>query len=808
MKEMVRTGAGHRSLGVSSICCKLLSKDSNRRGTMTQRNKRLYCFILLLLWVLVSMPMGDSIAASVTLAKGDAGAEKQQQVPAGADEAVGAGVVVSAEGAPLGSTKHGEEFKGLMMKWLHSLDAEQSAGDAGSSILAYGQEVPGDLTRAFDSIGQQKKGPGFWGVLSRSIVAIGIGGAVMFIFSRTARRRISQLQKLTPPESDGWASFWTGVLRNMPAMVNLLVLAIVSIAIFLLMAGNIGVGGRMLFQALLGTVLIVQLCRVVSEIIFSPDAPEIRLFPINDTLIRPLYRAFFLSFAALLAGLLIVKLILGLGAKPQTLAWVRIVLGTSVVSVFGYLVIFLKKPVSEVFLSDIKKKGGSWLKEQFAVFWHLPALFYLLCAWATWLGQELSGTFTGNGSFIISMLIVPMYFVMSFAGKSMIASVVDSLGLAGSPDDEQQEAGELDSAELVTEKRLTIIRQAHQVFNVVLATILATWVLSLWGVQIPYAAHAVKALFESLVVVALALVGWRFASGYIERKLAEATPEAEEKEADVDDEFGGAVARGRSHTLLPMVRKVLGTVLMVMVALIIISSLGVNIGPLLAGAGVLGLAVGFGAQKLVSDVLSGFFFLLDDAFRVGEYIQTGSIRGTVESITLRNVMLRHHLGMLQIVPHSDLGAVTNYMRGGIVIKFPLEFPYDTDIDKVRKIIKKVGQAMLTDEEVGEDFILPIKSQGVHQITNSVMVIRVKFTAKPGKQFVIKREAFRRITEALNAKGIYYAHRKVIVDISGESHHRAVDEEANRKMIEAGAGAALVVAAEEEAAAKKAAEEKR
>ena len=237
-----------------------------------------------------------------------------------------------------------------------------------------------------------------------------------------------------------------------------------------------------------------------------------------------------------------------------------------------------------------------------------------------------------------------------------------------------------------------------------------------------------------------------------------------------------------------MLRKVIGTVLVIMVLLIVISSLGINIAPLLAGAGVLGLAIGFGAQKLVSDVLSGFFFLLDDAFRVGEYIQGGSIRGTVEAITLRNVMLRHHLGMLQVVPHSDLGAVTNYMRGGIVMKFPLEFPYDTNIDQVRKIIKKVGITMLEDEELGDDFLLPVKSQGVHQITNSVMVIRVKFTAKPGKQFVIKREAFRRITEALNAKGIYYAHRKVIVDFPEDSKIDIKDEQIRTKALEAGAAA--------------------
>lgn len=226
----------------------------------------------------------------------------------------------------------------------------------------------------------------------------------------------------------------------------------------------------------------------------------------------------------------------------------------------------------------------------------------------------------------------------------------------------------------------------------------------------------------------------------------------------------GGAALDRSHTLLPMLRKAIGTVMMIMVVLIVLSELGVNIGPLLAGAGVVGLAVGFGAQKLVSDVLSGFFFLMDDAFRVGEYIQAGSVSGSVEAITLRNVMLRHHRGMLQIVPFSDLGSITNFMRGGMVVKFNIELPYDTDIEKVRKTIKKVGKKMLQDPVLGPDFIAPVKSQGVRSVGDSVMTFRVKFTAKPGKHFVIRREAFRRITEALEAKGIYYAHRKVIVEL--------------------------------------------
>jgi small-conductance mechanosensitive channel len=584
----------------------------------------------------------------------------------------------------------------------------------------------------------------------------------------------------------------------MPALVKMLLVAGVSTITFLVLAGEIGEKGRMVFQAMLGIVLIVQLCSIISTVIFAPGTKEIRLFAVADSLVKPLHRAVFISFAILFSGMLIVHLVVGLGAQPQTLSWVIMMLGTTVISVYIYLVLVLRKPVAEVLLNGIRQQQENWAKVQLFSYWHVPALGYLVLIWFIFIGQELTGSAIRNGSFLISLLIVPIYFILNIAGKAVIESVVDSLRLGKGLDDADLTAvEEQEKEEQYNERRNALIEKTHLVYRFLLTATLLAWIFSLWGYPIPYAANAVRALFESLVAVSLALICWRFAASYIERKIAEATPEVEEQKEDVDDEFGGAVVRGRSHTLLPMLRKVIGTILMVMVVLIVISSLGVNIGPLLAGAGVIGLAVGFGAQKLVSDILSGFFFLLDDAFRVGEYIQTGSIRGTVESITLRNVMLRHHLGMLQVVPHSDLGAVTNYMRGGIVIKFPLEFPYDTDIDLVRKIIKKVGVAMLEDPEIGEDFLQPIKSQGVYQITNSVMIIRVKFTAKPGKQFVIKREAFRRITEALNAKGIYYAHRKVIVDFPAELRNEKLDPEKKKKLLEAGAAAALIAEKEQQ-----------
>jgi len=680
----------------------------------------------------------------------------------------------------------------FLVKWLHMLDDNEFEEISTSSVLAYAPEVPHDLARTFKKVGTKEGGFGFFGALIRSAIAIAVGFLIVFIVKRASRARIAAIEQMVPPSDEISIRFWTGILRSIPSFVGLFLLAITATIVFLGIAGGVNGGGRMLFQLLLGTILIFNLCSLIGGLVFSPKDSTIRTFGISDDLAKPLHKALTLSISLLASGTLIVRFVKELGARPQTVSWTIIFLGTAVIASYVILIIYLKTPVSNILKASVNEdKKSGWLKQQLASFWHIPALLYFFIIWFIWIGQEFSGPTVRNGSFFISLLIIPIYFGLNYVGKAIIESVIDSLGIF-TPEEsfDLSEEALAEARVKAAENRSAVVAKSNMIFRILLIGSLTTWIFSLWGYNIPFAKTAVRAIFESLVTLAIALLFWRFVSTYIQKKIEEATPEVEETEEDVDDEFGGAAPRGRSHTLLPMVRKVVATFLIVMVLMIVISSLGVNIGPLLAGAGVIGLAVGFGAQKLVSDVLSGFFFLLDDAFRVGEYIQAGSIRGTVESITLRNVMLRHHLGMLQVVPHSDLGAITNYMRGGIVIKFPLEFPYDTNIDQVRKIIKKVGQSMLEDEEIGEDFIQPLKSQGVNAIANSVMIIRVKFTAKPGKQFVIKREAFRRITEALSAKGIHYAHRKVLVDFPTDEQNADIPADEVKKALMAGAAATI------------------
>jgi small-conductance mechanosensitive channel len=288
------------------------------------------------------------------------------------------------------------------------------------------------------------------------------------------------------------------------------------------------------------------------------------------------------------------------------------------------------------------------------------------------------------------------------------------------------------------------------------------------------------------VACMLGVVTWNIVNTYINKNLPAAVLDPT---VLMGSEGGGDEQATRIQTILPIVRNFALVIIIVVVLFSVLSSLGVNTAPLLAGAGVMGIAIGFGAQKLVQDVVSGMFFLFEDAFRIGEYIDTGSLVGTVESTSVRSLRLRHHLGAVQTIPYGEIRSVKNLSRDFVIMKLKFRVPFDTDIEVVRKTIKKVGEALLKDEELGEGFIAPLKSQGVQTAEDDALVIRMKFTSKPGKQWMIKRSAYRLVQEALAEKGIHFASRQVTVHVP---ENEGIDTE---KLKQAAGAAALAIDAE-------------
>jgi small-conductance mechanosensitive channel len=254
---------------------------------------------------------------------------------------------------------------------------------------------------------------------------------------------------------------------------------------------------------------------------------------------------------------------------------------------------------------------------------------------------------------------------------------------------------------------------------------------------------------KAIVILLVADFAWHVMKAAIDRKLTEAHDVGH---PNTDE----ARRRARLRTLLPIVRNVLFVVLIAMAAMMALSALGVEIGPLIAGAGVVGVAIGFGAQTLVKDVISGMFYLLDDAFRVGEYIQSGGYKGTVESFSLRSVKLRHQRGPLYTVPFGELGAIQNMSRDWVIEKLKVGVTYDTDLDKVKTLIKQVGKELAQDPEFAPHILAPLKMQGVEAFGDFAIQISMKMMTRPGEQFVIRRRAYAMIKKAFDANGIKIA----------------------------------------------------
>ena len=269
------------------------------------------------------------------------------------------------------------------------------------------------------------------------------------------------------------------------------------------------------------------------------------------------------------------------------------------------------------------------------------------------------------------------------------------------------------------------------------------------------------------ITLFLAFVVWELfkfkTEPYMDRRPAGAT-------GPLADGDGPAKSASRLSTLMPLLRIATAITIGIVAVLVALDDFGVNITPLIAGASVVGLAISFGSQTLVRDIVSGIFYLGDDAFRVGEYIDCGRAKGTVEGFTVRSIRLRHQNGQVHTIPFGQLGQVTNFSRDWITVKFNLRFARDTDIEKLRKAAKKIGADMLEMPELKDDILAPFKMQGIADITDNALLARFKFTAKPGNPAGIQREAVKRMIRTFPELGIEFAKEgaAVILHTSGPS----------------------------------------
>ncbi len=209
----------------------------------------------------------------------------------------------------------------------------------------------------------------------------------------------------------------------------------------------------------------------------------------------------------------------------------------------------------------------------------------------------------------------------------------------------------------------------------------------------------------------------------------------------------------RADTLSSVVRWVLKTGILIVILVMLLGKFGVEIGPIIAAAGIVGLAVGFGAQNLVQDVISGFFILLEDQVRVGDVVQLDGRGGLVERVTLRMIVLRDLSGNVHYVRNGKIDVVTNMTKEYSRYVFNIGVSYREDVDEVIGVIKRVDEELRADPEFKNDIIQPIEVMGLDEFADSALIIKARTTTKPIKQWRVGREFNRRLKLAFDKQGI-------------------------------------------------------
>jgi small-conductance mechanosensitive channel len=669
------------------------------------------------------------------------------------------------------------------------------------------------------------------GLLTASLV-------ILWLFRRYTAASYRRIESAT---SADWKAKIGGLtLGSLLDFISMLIFAIAALAIFFIFMKR-SAPQSVLVVTYLAAFLIVMGVQLISRFFLAPKVPALRFLPMDDETAEYLYRWIMAiagvgSFGFLTCGIFRIA---GISEANHLMmvAMVELV----IVSMIITMILQKREQVKQALGENFPETG---LRALIVRIWHRLAIFTLLLLWFLSAFDLLLGGVRPGAPGIQTLLIIPLYFLLDWGLREVLRVIFgiaakpenvrnalaseasDNTGLPAigetgakaksladsetAKEDPENESLSAESEEPIIKKHMDV-RRLYRIIGsglrIALAAFVFFYLLEIWGIDVHFGKAVTRAVFNILIAVLICYATWEVISAAIQRRLAEEMPETEE-----DMEEGGA-GGSRVGTLLLLLRKFILAVLIVMATLIMLSSIGVNIGPLIAGAGVIGLAIGFGAQTLVKDIIAGLFFLMDDAFRVGDYIETAGTKGMVEHISLRSLRMRHPRGMVNTIPFGDIGIVTNMSRDYIITKLDFRVRYDTDVERVRKIIKKkVYEPIMKNEELAPKLLDKIKSQGVREMDDSAMIMRVNYKTAPGEQFVIRKEVYRLMQEAFAEEGIEFAHRNVTVYIppeTGEAESgKKPDEGAKtirttgKKLIEkAGAAAAIATAQADEDAKK-------
>jgi small-conductance mechanosensitive channel len=387
------------------------------------------------------------------------------------------------------------------------------------------------------------------------------------------------------------------------------------------------------------------------------------------------------------------------------------------------------------------------LARHFAEVWHWIASAVIIAAWLVWAVQARNGVTHVLRDTLATLLVLIVSRVLSIAIMGAIARAF--------------RAGE---GRPVLSRRVS--RYYPVVRHLALGAIVTLTILAMleaWGVDVlswfsagAVGSRAVSAIITILVILVVDLAIWELANATIDRNLDRLSASGQYAQA------------GRLRTLAPLLRSCLMAAIIVVVGLTALSQLGVNTGPLLAGAGIIGVALGFGSQKLVQDFITGIFLLLENAMQVGEWVTVSGLSGTVEQLSVRTIRLRAGDGSVHVIPFSSVTTVTNTNRGIGNAAISVTVAIEEDVDHVADSIRRIGAELRDDPEYRPGIRSDLALWGVDHVDASTVTLVGQIECTDAARWGVQREFNRRVKLRFQEWGIRLANpaQAVLLQTSG------------------------------------------
>jgi small conductance mechanosensitive channel len=495
--------------------------------------------------------------------------------------------------------------------------------------------------------------------------------------------------------------------------------------------------------ALINASVLSRVVALLGRAVLAPDADGLRLPRLSNETAHYLFIWLRRVARTVIYGYVATEALGLLGLSSGAVTTVQKLIGFAVALMVILFVLQNRQPVARWLRGPADEYASiRGLRTRLAELWHVLGVLYVLVVYGVW-ALEVPGGFV----FLAQATLVTIAVIIAARLINMALDKLIDRGFHLSDDIRQRYPG----LEARANRYLPTLRR---IVRSVITVVAALMILQVWG------AGALDWLSSSVgqdllstaatiaVILGLTFAFWEIVSATIERVLTRSSQRDSVKRSQ------------RLATLLPLLRNALRILLIVVVSLIVLSEIGVDIGPLLAGAGVIGLAIGFGAQTLVKDVITGVFILVEDSLAIGDWVDLNGHGGEVESMTIRTITLRDLHGHIHVVPFSEVTSILNMARDYGYAVIDVDVAYREDTDAVIELLQEVAEELKNDPDWGPKIIGDFEVFGVNNLGESSVQIRVRLKTKVLAHWGMRREFLRRAKQKFDERGVEipYPHR--------------------------------------------------